>query len=63
MSDTMKEVLFDLYCRECTHADLGEDSDICSECLEVPAREYSHRPIRFEQKSKGCKRYGGPLEK
>lgn len=50
MEEGMKEVLFSEYCGKCKHSDLSEYEDPCDSCLSVPAREYSHKPMMFEEK-------------
>lgn len=55
MSETnegMKIVEFDKYCPKCEHKNLSESERPCSECLEEPARQYSHKPAKFEEKGK-----------
>lgn len=56
-SINMKEVFFNVYCPTCKYKDI-KDTDIytddakeepCNECLTVPAREYSHKPINWEE--------------
>lgn len=47
----MKEVLYDRYCEKCIHKNESEDSDACFDCLNEPARENSHKPIKFKEKS------------
>lgn len=47
-----KEVLFGQYCSTCKH--FGEDENnedsACFTCLFTPAREYSHKPVKWEGK-------------
>ena len=50
MEGNMKEVRYDLYCEKCVHYEEPQDDDPCHYCLEEPAREYSHKPINFEEK-------------
>lgn len=52
MDDLYKEVYFGHYCKRCKHWELSEDKDPCDECLANPANLYSHKPIKFEEKSK-----------
>lgn len=49
-NDGMKFVNFDEYCKTCRHYDKSEDSDPCSECLIEPANQYSHKPVKWEEK-------------
>lgn len=44
-----KEVYFDQYCYTCKYFSLFEDEEPCSECLENPVTEYSHKPIKYEK--------------
>ena len=50
--ENYKIVNFGFYCPLCVRADEKETNDICDECLTVPAREYSHKPERFQKKVK-----------
>lgn len=43
-----KEVLFVDYCYTCKNNDKNEDEDPCNECLTTPARENSHKPLKYE---------------
>ena len=45
----MKEVYFYEYCKKCKHKDKQEDSQPCAECLKVGAREFSHKPLKYEE--------------
>lgn len=45
-----KEVWFDKYCIDCKHYLLEEGAEPCNECLAHPMNEYSHKPIKFEEK-------------
>lgn len=48
-----KIVHFDEWCHKCVHFNVEDWDDPCSECLDNPANEDSHRPIYFkEDKSK-----------
>lgn len=49
-SDGMKLVYFDEYCKTCKHKNVVEDSEPCDECLTEPARQYSHKPVKWEEK-------------
>lgn len=49
-NDYTKEVYFDQYCKSCIHKNLAEDEKPCFECLQEPAREYSHRPAYYAEK-------------
>lgn len=48
MDENMKEVYF-TYCNTCKHKDADQADDICHECLNTPARQYSHKPINWEK--------------
>lgn len=50
INDGMKEVYFDQYCKTCKHSDLREDQEPCSECLNEPVCQYSHKPVQYEEK-------------
>lgn len=50
-----KEVYFGDYCNKCQFEKSSEDPDTdspCVECLETPARLYSHKPLNFKEKEK-----------
>lgn len=49
-NDGMKLVNFDEYCESCKYCDEPETSDICNECLTNPVNQYSHKPIKYEEK-------------
>lgn len=49
--NNMKEVKFVLYCGKCKHAKLKESEEPCNECLGVTARQYTRKPLRFEEDS------------
>lgn len=46
----MKFVKFDEYCHRCKHEKEPDTSIPCDECLSYPAREFSSKPINFEEK-------------
>ena len=50
MEQQLKEVYFNVYCPQCKHNDTDENEPPCNECLEIPGREYSHKPEYFEPK-------------
>ena len=50
MNEGMKEVYFNQYCEKCKHADMKEDEEPCCECLCEPVNQYSHKPVRYEEK-------------
>lgn len=49
MEENMKIVEYDKYCPKCKHADLDVSESPCYECLEHPARQYSRKPLNFEE--------------
>lgn len=49
-NDYMKEVDFEKYCKTCKNNKLKEEETPCYECLSIPARPYSHKPERYEEK-------------
>lgn len=56
MDDTnnYKEVYFSQYCNTCKHVSITEESedfDICNDCLNVPARQNTHKPLNWEEKA------------
>ena len=58
-TNTYKEVYFNQYCKTCAHKDLAEDSDPCHECLNEPAREYSHKPLNYRETAKKVNKTAG----
>lgn len=48
-NDFTKEVYFEQYCKTCKHKDVKEEESPCYECLQEPARVYSHKPDRWEE--------------
>lgn len=50
MNQTNKEVDFASWCKKCKHRRCSEDEEPCRECLDVPGREDSHKPIKWEEK-------------
>lgn len=49
-NENMKEVYFNEYCPKCKNEKLDQAEDPCHECLNIPARQYSHKPEKFEEK-------------
>lgn len=43
-----KEVLFNLYCKNCEYGKELETFDICDECLSNPVNVDSRKPIKFK---------------
>ena len=50
ITEGIKIVEFDKYCKTCKHKKLSEAESPCDECLEEPARQYSHKPAKYEEK-------------
>ena len=50
MGGLEKEVYFGEYCKKCKHEMLKEDEEPCCECLLYPMNQYSHKPVRYEEK-------------
>ena len=50
MVSNYKEVYFDPYCEKCKHEKKTETDEPCSECLSNPVNEFSHKPIKFEER-------------
>lgn len=46
----INEVYFNVYCPKCKHEDLPEEKEPCYECLKYPMNDYSHKPVRYEEK-------------
>lgn len=49
VSNGMKEVYFDQYCKTCKHKNLKEHEEPCAECLDEGANQNSHKPVRWEE--------------
>lgn len=50
MVSNYKEVYYDQYCSKCEHANKKEEEEPCAECLNNPVNEWTHRPVKFEEK-------------
>ncbi len=50
MVSNYKEVYFDPYCEKCKHEKKAETDEPCSECLSNPVNEFSHKPVKFEER-------------
>lgn len=46
----IKEVRFDIYCKDCKHFDKKETEEPCWRCMNQGWNEDSHRPIYYEAK-------------
>lgn len=51
ISEGMKIVEFDKYCKKCYNEKTKENEEPCYSCLHEPARQNSHKPARFQEKS------------
>ena len=51
MDENTKFVRFDQYCSSCKHKKVKDDEgeEPCNTCLGEPARDYSHKPIKYEK--------------
>lgn len=45
-----KEVFFNQYCKKCKYDLIPENQEPCSECLEEPINQHSHKPVKYEEK-------------
>ena len=52
MDTSVKEVAFWAFCPECKYWKLKEEEEPCCDCLEVPFKEGTNKPEKFEAKSK-----------
>lgn len=50
MNEHVKLVEFMEWCHKCKHVDKAEIEEPCDECISVAAREFSHKPLKFEAK-------------
>jgi hypothetical protein len=50
ISKQNREVHFDKYCKRCKYKEVDMVEDPCNACLDEPVREYSHKPVCFEEK-------------
>ena len=50
MVSNYKEVYFDPYCSKSKHLKKTEHEEPCDVCLNNPVNEYTHRPVKFEEK-------------
>ena len=49
MEHNEKEARFDIYCKYCKHFEKEETESPCNECLESPANDNSHNPVKYEE--------------
>lgn len=47
-----KFVDFEKYCPTCKNSKKSDEEEPCCSCLDIPAREYSHKPEFYEEKRK-----------
>ena len=52
-NENMKIINFDEYCKRCVSKKVKESEPPCYECLAEPARQYSHKPLKFEESRHG----------
>lgn len=50
LTDGLKEVYFDRYCKTCQHKDVNDGEDPCDECLNEAVNSYSHKPVNYKEK-------------
>lgn len=50
--ENIKIVNFDEYCKRCHYKKTKESEEPCYTCLNEPARQYSHKPVKFEESKK-----------
>ena len=46
-----KEVYFDQYCQTCEHWSKEDTEAPCRHCLDEPINLYSHKPVKWEEKT------------
>ena len=51
MSENLKEVRFDIYCKKCKYKDKPENEDPCWDCLVETVNQNSHKPVYFKEDS------------
>lgn len=51
MYDSLKEVYFDKYCKDCKWFKTDESEDPCDDCLTQPVNVDSHKPVNYEPKT------------
>lgn len=47
-----KEVYFDKYCKTCEHLAKDDTEEPCASCLNEPVNLGSHKPVKYEERSK-----------
>lgn len=55
MESKDKIVYFGKYCKNCVHENDDPIESVCHDCLNIPARENSHKPEYFEASTKNTK--------
>ena len=58
MEVVTKLVHFDVYCKNCEHFNKESYEDPCHECLSTSAREHSHKPLYYKEKTNSQKKQG-----
>lgn len=48
--NTIKEVRYDLYCKDCMYLQKREDEEPCCDCLTQGWNRDSNKPILFKEK-------------
>lgn len=51
MDEDYREVYFDQYCKTCQYDIRLEEDWPCTECLEHPVNEHTHKPVKWELKT------------
>lgn len=54
-SEGLKEVYFEKYCKTCEHWGKTPAEDPCCDCLDEPVNQYSHKPVRYEERVKNSR--------
>lgn len=44
----MKIIEYDAWCPKCKYYEIPEAEDPCNECLNTPAQDESHKPIKYD---------------
>lgn len=54
-NENIKIVNFDEYCKRCHNKGKKESEEPCYTCLLEPARQYSHKPVKFEEANRNTR--------
>ena len=49
MTERLKEVRYDIYCKCCEYSNASASTDPCNDCLGQPSNGYSHVPVYFHK--------------